>query len=50
MRPRYKDNPDRLDFYEDPSAGHDFSKEIKPRATAWLVKHLIENPIRVNRE
>jgi pimeloyl-ACP methyl ester carboxylesterase len=51
MRPRYaaKGLPDRLEFYEDPAAGHDFSKEIKPRATAFLVRHLIEKPIRVER-
>ncbi len=45
MRPRYKDIPDRLGFYEDPNVGHDFSPQIKQRATAWLVQHLIEKPI-----
>jgi pimeloyl-ACP methyl ester carboxylesterase len=50
MRPRYQEHPDRLDFFEDVNAGHDFSQEIKSRATAWLVKHLIDQPIRVPRE
>jgi dienelactone hydrolase len=47
MRPRYKakDLADRLEFFEDPEAGHDFSPPIKERATAFLVRHLIEKPI-----
>jgi pimeloyl-ACP methyl ester carboxylesterase len=47
MRPRYKDHPERLDFFEDEKVGHNFSSELKNRATAWLTLHLIEKPIRV---
>jgi hypothetical protein len=50
IRPLYKEHPERIGFYEDPDAGHDFTKEIRQRATEWLVKHLIEKPIRVERE
>jgi hypothetical protein len=50
MRGRYEDHADRLDFFEDVNVGHEFSKEMRSRATAWLVKHLIEQPIRVKRE
>jgi uncharacterized protein len=49
MRPRYRDMPDRLDFYEDPEVGHAFSKIMREKATAWLVQHLITKPIRVKR-
>jgi hypothetical protein len=49
MRPRYKakDLADRLEFFEDPEVGHTFSTPIKERATAFLVRHLIEKPIYV---
>ncbi|OAI47712.1 hypothetical protein AYO44_09115 [Planctomycetaceae bacterium SCGC AG-212-F19] len=49
MRPRYKNLPDRFDFFEDENAGHTFSPLMKPKATQWLVRHLIEKPIRVQR-
>lgn len=48
LRPRYAKMPDRLGFFEDPMAGHDFSEAIKEQATAWLVKHLIDKPILVD--
>ena len=49
IRPRYKDHPNRFDFLEDPEVGHSFSKVMREQATAWLVRHLIEKPIRVER-
>ena len=49
MRPRYKEFPDRFDFFEDRDVGHVFSKEMRERSIRWLVRHLIEQPIRVNR-
>ena len=49
MRPRYKGVPDRFDFFEDEEAGHTFSTVMKEKSTQWLVRHLIEKPIRVNR-
>lgn len=48
MRPRYEEFPDRFAFFEDEAAGHTFTDAMKERATAWLVRHLIEQPIRVN--
>jgi hypothetical protein len=48
MRPRYTDSPDRFDFFEDEDAGHTFTDAMKEKSTAWLVRHLIEQPIRVN--
>jgi len=49
MRPRYANHPERFDFFEDQTAGHDFSEAIKGKATRWLIQHLIEKPIRVPR-
>jgi pimeloyl-ACP methyl ester carboxylesterase len=48
IRPRYEKFPERLTFFEDPEAGHDFSKPIKAHANAFLDEHLIEKPIRVS--
>lgn len=50
MRPRYEEHPERLVFYEDPDAGHDFSKAIRVRATDFLEQHLITKPIRIERD
>ena len=48
MRPRYKekDLADRFDFYEDEKVGHSFSEPMREKATAFLVRHLIEKPVR----
>jgi pimeloyl-ACP methyl ester carboxylesterase len=49
MRPRYDRLPDRFDFFEDEQAGHTFSEVMKEKSTEWLVRHLMERPIRVSR-
>lgn len=49
MRPRYEDHPNRFAFFEDQQAGHTFTDSMREQATRWLVRHLIETPIRVRR-
>ncbi len=46
LEPRYKDMPDRLKFLEEPDAGHSVTDRMWKEGNAWLLRHLVEKPIR----
>ena len=46
LQPRYKDIPDRLKFLEEPEAGHSVTDRMWKEGTEWLLRHLVEKPIR----
>jgi dienelactone hydrolase len=50
LGPSYKDHPDRLKLLEEPDAGHSVTDRMWTDGTQWLVRHLLEQPIRSPRE
>jgi dienelactone hydrolase len=46
LQPSYKDVPDRLKFLEEPDAGHSVTDRMWNEGTEWLLRYLIEKPIR----
>ncbi len=49
LRPSYEANPDRLHLLEEPKTGHSVTERMWSEGTQWLVRHLVENPIRAAR-
>lgn len=46
LQPSYAAYPDRLAFLEEPDAGHTVSERMWSEGSKWLLRHLIEKPIR----
>jgi hypothetical protein len=46
IQPLYKGTPDRLKFLEEPEAGHSMTERMWKEGSEWLLRHLIEKPIR----
>jgi hypothetical protein len=46
LRPSYEAYPDRLMFLEEPKTGHSVTERMWTEGTNWLVRHLVEKPIR----
>src|SRR5437870_1242 len=46
LQPSYKDHPDRLMLLEEPKTGHSVTERMWSEGTGWLVRHLVERPIR----
>jgi hypothetical protein len=46
LRPSYKAHPDRLELLEEPKTGHAVTERMWNEGTRWLVRHLVEKPIR----
>jgi uncharacterized protein len=49
LRPSYEAHPDRLKLLEEPNAGHSVTDRMWSEGTQWLVRHLVEKPIRTSR-
>jgi dienelactone hydrolase len=48
LRPSYEAYPDRLHLLEEPKTGHSVTDRMWTEGTQWLVRHLVEKPIRVS--
>jgi dienelactone hydrolase len=46
LQPSYKDHPERLKFLEEPEAGHSVTDRMWKEGAEWLLRHLVEKPIR----
>ena len=46
LQPTYKDHPERLMLLEEPKTGHAVTERMWSEGTQWLVRHLLEKPIR----
>jgi dienelactone hydrolase len=46
LRPSYEAHPDRLAFLEEPEAGHAVTDRMWGEGARWLLRHLMEQPIR----
>lgn len=46
LRPSYEAHPDRLALLEVPEAGHTVTDKMWNEGIQWLVRHLVEKPIR----
>jgi dienelactone hydrolase len=46
LRPSYEAHPDRLEMLEEPEAGHTVTDRMWSDCGKWLVRHLVEKPIR----
>ena len=46
LRPSYEAHPDRLALLEEPKTGHSVTERMWSEGTQWLVRHLVEKPIR----
>jgi hypothetical protein len=46
LRPSYQAYPDRLALLEEPEVGHAVTDRMWDEGTRWLVRHLVEHPIR----
>jgi pimeloyl-ACP methyl ester carboxylesterase len=46
LRPGYAAHPDRLMLLEEPNAGHTVTDRMWSEGSQWLVRHLIEKPVR----
>jgi len=49
LRPSYEAYPDRLLLLEEPKTGHAVTDRMWSDATLWLLRHLVEKPIRTLR-
>jgi dienelactone hydrolase len=49
LKPSYETYPDRLAFLEEPNVGHSVTDRMWTEAGQWLVRHLVEKPIRQSR-
>jgi dienelactone hydrolase len=46
LQPSYEAYPDRLALLEEPGVGHAVTDRMWDEGTRWLVRHLVEHPIR----
>jgi dienelactone hydrolase len=46
LRPGYEAYPDRLMLLEEPRSGHSVTDRMWTDGTQWLIRHLVEKPIR----
>jgi dienelactone hydrolase len=46
LEPSYKAYPERLKLLEEPNSGHSVTERMWTEGTEWLVRHLVEKPIR----
>ncbi len=46
LGPRYKAHPERLKLLEEPHTGHAVTDRMWNEGTQWLVRHLLEKPVR----
>ena len=46
LTPSYKDHPDRLRLLEEPKTGHMVTDRMWSEGSQWLVRHLVEKPVR----
>lgn len=46
LEPSYKAQPDRLKLLVEPKTGHSVTERMWTEGTEWLVRHLVEKPIR----
>jgi dienelactone hydrolase len=46
LEPRYKEYPERLKLLEEPKTGHTVTERMWSEGTAWLIRYLLEKPIR----
>jgi dienelactone hydrolase len=46
LQPSYKEYPDRLMLLEEPKTGHTVTERMWSEGAQWLVRHLLEKPIR----
>jgi dienelactone hydrolase len=46
LQPSYKEYPDRLMLLEEPKSGHTVSEHMWTEGVQWLVRHLLEKPIK----
>ena len=46
IQPCDKDTPDRLKFLEEPDAGHSVTDRMWKEGGEWLLRHLVEKPLR----
>lgn len=49
LRPSYEAFPDRLVLLEEPKIGHSVTDRMWNEGTQWLLRHLVEKPIRSSR-
>jgi dienelactone hydrolase len=49
LRPGYQAYPDRLAFLEEAEVGHAVTDRMWDEGTRWLVRHLVEHPVRPSR-
>jgi dienelactone hydrolase len=46
LQPSYQDHPERLSFLEESEVGHSVTDRMWNDGTRWLVRYLVEQPIR----
>jgi hypothetical protein len=49
LKPSYEAHPDRLAFLEVPDVGHAVTDRMWNEGIQWVVRHLVEKPIRSSR-
>jgi hypothetical protein len=49
LKPSYEAYPDRLAFLEEPNVGHSVTDRMWSESGQWLVRYLVEKPIRPSR-
>jgi len=49
LRPSYEAHADRLTLLEEPNAGHTVTDRMWAEGTKWLLRHLVEKPVRLPR-
>jgi dienelactone hydrolase len=49
LRPSYEAHPDRLALLEEPKTGHSVTERMWSEGTQWLIRHLVEKPVRPTR-
>ena len=49
LRPNYQAHPDRLATLEEPKGGHSVTDRMWSEGKRWLVRHLVEKPVRAAR-
>jgi hypothetical protein len=49
LQPSYAAYPDRLASLEEPNVGHSVTDKMWSEGTQWLLRHLVEKPIRAAR-